>query len=308
MHTYLLLFSLCQVALENVANNNGFKDLNTSPRLDSILQFSVMITDIFEDSKGNFQFGSHGDGLCRYDGERYTYFTVHFGLPTGLVREIAPGPDWSKTKKINGGNQISSIQEDQNGVIWLRNADDIICRFDGKKFLVVHPNKKNTLITNRTDKEWKTELNYLWLPGWGKSGVYRYDGNKLEHLIFPPPYTNMGSVSEVYKNKDGNIWFGTMDYGTFPYDGKSFTLMNKNDEIGICRSVFQDNRGRTWITNKGGFGLYYLKGDKLINFSKEYSLNHNNDSLSKEFNQNGIQPIEQDQNGALWFGTFGNGL
>jgi ligand-binding sensor domain-containing protein len=250
-----------------------------------------MITDIFEDSRGNFWFGSHGDGLCRYDGKQYTYYTVDNGLPNGTVREIAPGPDWSKTRKINGGNQIGSIQEDKNGHIWFGNGDNIICKFDGQAFSPVHSANESTLLTNRSDKEWKTELEYMWFGRWDKLGVYRYDGNKLEHLTFPLPYgSHDDGVSEVYKDNEGNIWFGTMDNGTFRYTGESFTRINKNDEIGICRSVFQDNTGRIWITNNR-FGLSYLEGDTLTIFSKDY-----------------VQSIEQDKNGDLWFGTFANGL
>ena len=319
---YLLLFSVIfttscssQISENNSAQSvaitteilsKGNDSINTPPRIDSVLQFSVMITSMFEDSKGNFWFGSHGDGLCRYDGKQFTYFTVKQGLPNGTVREIAPGPDWSKTRKINAGNQIGSIQEDKNGNIWLKNGDNIISKFDGQAFRTIHPDKESTLLTNRSNKEWKTELDYLWFGSWYELGLYRYDGNKLVHLTFPHPYgSNDDGVSELYKDNEGNIWFGTMESGTFRYDGKSFTRITEDDEIGTCRSVFQDNTGRIWITNNR-FGLYYLEGDSLTNFTKEYLYN-NKDLKSNEF-KTGIQSIEQDKNGDLWFGTFGNGL
>jgi ligand-binding sensor domain-containing protein len=113
-------------------------------------------------------------------------------------------------------------------------------------------------------------------------------------------------VSEVYQDKDGNMWLGTMENGTFRYDGKSFTRINNEDEIGICRSVFQDNSGRIWITNNR-FGLYYLEGDSLINFIDEYSLINNDEAIKEEFGTS-FQSIEQDSTGDLWFGTFSNGL
>ncbi len=279
-----------------------------APRVDSVLQFSVMVTAIFEDRKGNFWFGSHGDGLCRYDGKRYTYFTVGHGLPSGYNREFAPGPDWSKTRAINGGNQITSIQEDQNGNIWIRTHDKI-SKFNGQIFTEVEVEKESTLSTTKSVEEWKRELEYLWFSSLDKLGLLYYDGKQLVQLNIPPPYDyDMGRdrVSEIYKDQEDNIWFGTMENGTFRYDGKSFIRINQNNEIGVCRSIFQDNTGRTWITNNR-FSLSYLAKGNLVNFIKEYRLSKNDDEIAKAFGSS-FQAIEQDKNGDLWLGTFGSGL
>ena len=291
------------ITSESLPKDNGTN--KTHLRVDLVLQFSVMITAMFEDSKGNFWFGSHGDGLCRYDGKEYTYFTVNQGLPNGIVREIAPGPDWSETRKINSGNQIGSIQEDRQGNIWITTGGNMICKFDGQYFNPIHTEIERNFPVNQLHTEWEKELDYLWFAPWSKIGVYHYDGKKLAHLIFPHPYALVNGISEIYKDKDGAIWFGTMDDGTIRYDGKSFVSIFNQDEMGICRSVFQDNTGRIWITNNR-FGLYYLEGDTLTNFMKEYALN-NNDFNSDEL-KTGFQSIEQGKNGDLWFGTFGNGL
>ncbi len=276
------------------------------PRVDSVLQFSVMVTSIFEDSKGNFWFGSHGDGLCRYDGKQFTYFTANHGLPSGTDREFAPGLDWSKTKVINGGNQVGSIQEDQNGIIWIKTHDNI-CKFNGQTFTAVQPDEKSVLSTNKSDLEWEKEMDDLWFGNVNGLSLYRYDGKKLEFLTFPSPYhLKRDGISEVYKDQEGSIWFGTMDNGTFRYNGKSLSRINKESEIGVCRSVFQDKTGRVWITNNR-FGLMYLEDDTLTNFIEEYSLK-NNDNLIVEAFGTGFQAIEQAENGDLWFGTFGNGI
>ena len=319
--SYLLLFLVVLLAACNHQNKSSLSEksstaseaatINRKPkredalRLDSVLQFRTMITAILEDTKGNYWFGSHGDGLCRYDGKQFTYFTANQGLVNGTVRAFAPGLDWSKTRKINGGDQIVSIQEDKHGNIWILNGDNVVSKFDGQTFNIIHIEKQASLPSNRSSIEWKKELDYLWFCPWSKLGVYRYDGNKLVHLSFPPPYDAVDGVTEIYKDKEGSIWFGTMGNGTFRYDGKSFTRIIKEDKNGICRSVFQDNTGRIWIGNNG-FGLQYLEGATLTNFAKEYSLN--NKGFKPDEFKTGIQTIEQDKNGKLWFGTFGNGL
>src|SRR5262245_45150472 len=55
------------------------------------------VRSILEDSKGNYWFGSWNEGVCRFDGKNLTYFTVEDGL---------------------SDNQIRSIQEARNGVVW----------------------------------------------------------------------------------------------------------------------------------------------------------------------------------------------
>jgi len=298
----LALISNCKGQVQPTKEN-----INTSPRVDSTLQFTLMITSMFQDSKGHFWFGTHGDGICRYDGKQYTYFTVGQGLPGGIDREFAPGPDWSITRNINGGNQINSIQEDKAGNVFYKNGENQVCKFNGETFDVIEPEKESTLSVTKSEEEWKADLNCLWFENWEKPVVYRYDGAKLSFLKFPPAhYWKQGGVSEIYKDKKGNLWFGTMGGGTYRYDGKSFTPIFGADEIGISRSIFEDNSGRIWMTNNG-VGLYYLEEGKLVNFTTEYSLQNPNDPLADEFNS-GFQAIEQDKNGDLWFGTFSSGL
>src|SRR6186713_461769 len=55
------------------------------------------VRSILEDSKGNYWFGSWNEGVCRFDGKGLTYFTAEDGL---------------------SDNQIRSIREDRNGVVW----------------------------------------------------------------------------------------------------------------------------------------------------------------------------------------------
>ncbi len=290
-----------------IESSNTGKVIDGQPRVDSVLQMSVMITSIFEDSKGNFWFGSHGDGLCRYDGKEYIYFTVGHGLPEGIDREFAPGLDWNITKLINGGNQVGCIQEDRNGNIYIVTGDNGVCKFNGQSFEPMKVDEERPLPLDRSRAVWKEDLDHLWFGYHDRLGVYRLEDDKLVFLKLPPPFVQKNDgVSELYKDNVGNVWIGTMGNGTFRYDGKSFTLINKKDEIGICRSVFQDNTGRTWITNNR-FNLNYLEGDSLYNFKQEYSLKHSKDDLINDF-KTSYQCINQDNNGDLWFGTFGSGV
>jgi len=294
---------------ENLVENA----FGTSLRTDSALQFSVMITAIFEDSKGNFWFGTHGDGLCKYDGEVYTYFTVGNGLPAGTDREIAPGTDWDARRVINGGDQIGSIQEDKEGNIWMKSQDNI-CRYDGQRFVEISPATEGILSTTLSDEEWQEDLENLWFGIPGEFGVYQFNGSELESLKLPhSDASGRDGVSAIYKDTQGAVWLGTMENGTFRYDGKSFERITNSTTQGISRSVFQDHSGQIWIPQNGK-AMFYWKDTstklsanrELINFSEEYLKNYpetsNKDLLT------GAQCIEQDSNGDIWFGSFGGGL
>ncbi|MFT4678396.1 MAG: ligand-binding sensor domain-containing protein [Flavobacteriales bacterium] len=276
---------------------------------DSTLQFNVMITSIFQDSKGNYWFGSHGDGLCMYDGEKYTYFTVDNGLPTGTMYEFAPGPDWDVVRNINTGNKAGSIQEDQKGNIWFVNGNGHVIMYDGKEFMTMEAEEGKTLSIERSQTEWQTDQGCMWFSLPDELGVYRYNGNKLTHHMFPSPYSEaVKGVSEIYTDHGGTMWFGTMGNGTFRYDKNSFSLISKKDEMGICRAVFQDASGRIWLGNNQ-YSLDYIENNELHNFTEEQEQALDNEKNAGDSNiLHGAQSIEQDSDGNIWFGSFGSGL
>jgi ligand-binding sensor domain-containing protein len=294
-----------------------------APRIDSVLEFTSMITAIHEDRKGNFWFGSHHDGICRYVPSNasgkgtYTYFTVNHGLPDSRIYEF-------DNRETYLGNSIRTIQEGQNGSIWIGTGDGI-SRFNGQCFRTVFPEKESVLITesleyggNNAAENWQKEGNHLWFGGSNKNGGHRYDGEKLIHYTLPESANNPSKwvstymVYSWYKDKDGNLWFGTEGGGIMRYDGQSFTCINENEKKGIVRAFFQDTSGRIWIANNT-VGLCYFDGKSLINFTEEqglysYSYVRNTPNAEDFKTLDGAQAIEQDRDGNLWFGTFGDGL
>ncbi len=307
----ICLTSSCSSQLKDhssslTADHKKTSDLNMLSSIvlkeDTALQFSVMVTSILEDSKGRFWFGSHGGGLCMFDGTSYTYFTAGNGLPMGIDREIAPGLDWDDVRVINGGNQAGGIQEDQEGNIWITSAGKI-CKFNGKQFLPVEPSNERDLPKGA---DWQEYTDYLWF-GWPNGiGACVYNGKTLECIKFPVNDSRgWDRVSSMYQDSEGTMWFGTMEHGIHKYDGESFESVLPKLDTGISRSIFEDTSGRIWLPQNGKDMLYYEKGE-IHNFSKEYL---------KKFPETkpddlltGAQCIVQDNNGDLWFGMFGGGV
>jgi len=273
-------------------------------RTDSVLQFSVMVTSIFEDSKGNFWFGSHGDGLCKYDGEKFTYFTAGNGLPMGTDREFAPGLDWDDMRTINSGNQAGGVQEDKDGNIWCESGSKI-CKFNGKEF---EPVSISEVIDLPKDEYWKDIQDHVWF-GWSEGiGICYHNGNELSYFKFPiKDDRNFDRISARYLDMAGTLWFGTMGNGTFKYDGKILKPVLSELESGISRSIFEDASGRIWLPQNGeGKDMFYSKNGEIHNFTQEYKEKYpeteEGDLLT------GAQCAAQASNGDIWFGTFGAGL
>lgn len=255
------------------------------------LKFTSGIRAIFQDSKGNYWLGSHNEGVSYYDGKIFQYFNNTNGLLD---------------------NQIRSIEEDKNGTIWLGTANGVNS-YDGKKFTTY------TTQTNNPTLEWNKTSGDLWFNAGEKDGVNRFDGKKMNYLIFPKPKNenvdNSFGVTDLAKDKNGNLWISTYA-ALFSYDGKMTTIfeheklkLKANENLHI-RSVLADSKGRIWIGNNG-IGVLLMEHDKTINFSEINGLIQKNSSKNGNLSPTGTMEhvfvIEEDSEGNIWFGDRDTG-
>lgn len=260
------------------------------------LKFKSGIRAIFQDGKGNYWIGSHNEGVSFFNGKSFEYFTTNEGL---------------------ADNQIRSIQEDENGIIWFGTANGI-SSYDGKSI-------NNHPVYGNSKTEWAKTDNDQWFNAGNQQGVYRYDGQKLNYLAFPNPKVissgNLYAVTGISKGKNKMLWFGTYA-GVFGYNGNQFTTINdetlrltEESEKMHVRSILEDSQGRLWIGNNG-IGVILKSGDSIINFSKEKGklipMNEfEANALSKKFAKNtGLQAvfaIAEDSEGNIWFGDRDSG-
>ncbi|SDW56158.1 ligand-binding sensor domain-containing protein [Flavobacterium degerlachei] len=255
------------------------------------LKFTSGIRAIFQDSKGNYWLGSHNEGVSYYDGKIFQYFNNTNGLLD---------------------NQIRSIEEDKNGTIWLGTANGVNS-YDGKKFTTY------TTQTNNPTLEWNKTSGDLWFNAGEKDGVNRFDGKKMNYLIFPKPKNknvdNSFGVTDLSKDKNGNLWISTYA-ALFSYDGKMTTIfeheklkLKANENLHI-RSVLADSKGRIWIGNNG-IGVLLMEHDKTIHFSEINGLIQKNSSKNGNLSLTGtmehVFAIEEDSEGNIWFGDRDTG-
>jgi ligand-binding sensor domain-containing protein len=261
------------------------------------LKLTSGIRAIFQDSKGNYWFGSHNEGVSVYDGKLFKYITTNDGLPN---------------------NQIRSIQEDENGIIWIVTANGV-CSYNGLK-ITNYP----TEIGN-PKLDWNSTKGNLWFYAGEEDGINRFDGKEMHYLIFPKPKdinpNNSFGLTGISKDKNEKLWIATYS-ALFSYDGKKVDIYEekklnlKNDELIHIRSVLADSKGRIWIGNNG-IGVILIKGGTITHFSKEHGkliptnefiYNTRNNQTEKNTGIQSVFAIEEDSEGNIWFGDRDSGV
>lgn len=250
---------------------------------------------IFQDSKGNYWFGSNGAGLYHYNGKTLRQFTVNEGL---------------------ADNQVLSIQEDELGNIWFGTGVFGISKFDGSQITTLN---KNQILSNGSAAAWKLKSTDLWFYAGG--GVFRYSNQAAYYLPFAP--ANIGSeasspfslsrygVYSILKDKKGNLWFGTQAEGVAKYDGEKLSWFKDKGLAGpAVLALFEDSRGNIWFGNNGA-GLFMYDGETLKNITAEKGLGNADFRASGKAGPGTlarVYAINEDNEANIWIGTIDAGL
>ena len=291
---YLILILTLNVSCikkKSIKKGSHESELVSSVQTDS-LKFTSGIRAILQDSKGNYWFGSHQEGVGLFNGKSFEYFTINDGL---------------------SDNQIRSIHEDKSGVIWFGTANGV-CSYN-KGIITNHMPIKNEISPN----DWTRTSNELWFNAGNRDGVYKYDGLKLNFLAFPfPGKENLNTsygVTDISKDQNGNVWIATYT-ALFNFDDKTIHVFDSNKlalkdgEMLHIRSVLADSKGRIWIGNNG-LGVLLLQGNSTINFSDKNGLIHPNSGKNGHHSPVGtlehVFVIEEDSEGNIWFGDRDTG-
>lgn len=164
---------------------------------------------IYTDRSGNVWFGTQNKGVCKFDGKKLTWLTEK-GLDGAAVR---------------------SIFQDKAGNMWFGNNGYGLFKYDGKTLSNVTDEKglgNPDFIKHLNGKEgtmarvWAIDEDSkgnLWIATID-AGLWFYNGKKLTNYT-----TKHGlpanSVTAVYKDRKGMMWFGTAGE-ICQFDGKRF--------------------------------------------------------------------------------------
>lgn len=234
------------IALSGYAQINNSNYLNNIPgtyaTADTVGQLDSAILVIFQDLTGNYWFGSDGRGVYCLTGSTLLHYSAKQGLTNGRVREI---------------------KQDSSGAVMVGTLENIF-KFDGHAFTRLVP-----VECDKSINSWQNTSGDVWFhSSYCRNGPYRYNGQTLYHLQLPRspfegklfwdsnPAISAYDVYNIYKDRQGNVWFGTGAAGLCRYNGKTLswmyeerqTLTPSGGSFGI-RSMAEDNEGKLWICN-----------------------------------------------------------
>jgi ligand-binding sensor domain-containing protein len=130
---------------------------------------------LFEDKNGNLWFGNNdfgtdGGGLFRYDGKSLTNFTDEKGLSN---YEYSPAlKTYAKPGTLS---RIWTINEDNNGNLWIGTADSGAWRYDGKN--LTRYTIEDGLASNSVSTIYKDKKGELWFGT--TEGVCKFNGRSF---------------------------------------------------------------------------------------------------------------------------------
>ncbi len=256
---------------------------------EKVTKFGSSIMIIYQDKKNHYWFGSWNTGIYMYDGETLTNFTTEHGLPN---------------------NRIDEIKEDADGNIYFTSCHpkSVIAKFDGESITTLPVVASNDWQLNPTD---------VWFKhAYGNEKVYRYDGTTLHELQIPKPpnLSNSFEIYSIYKDRMGNMWFGSNPVGVCRYNGESWDWITEEDVTEFrdegangVRGIVEDKNGDFWFNTENRYSIYdstTIKSDEFYTRRQSIgALDGNPESGLDEFLSTTI-----DDDGNLWFVTYLDGV
>lgn len=267
----------------------------------------ALITEIMEDSKGNYWFAHASSGLYRYSPATGT--TISFRPREGDNSSLSTA-------------SIAAIEEDKHGDLWVLHTNGILEQLNGESFEVIY---RNNILTGKTGEYTSRGISNpclfidaeddLWIYFDSTAGgVYYFNRRQkvFSHFSSSPGRARLNNdiVTGIVQDRKGLIWIGTDHGGINLIDKRTFTvrhiLYNEDDEKSLSQnsiySLYKDDAGIIWAgTYKKGINYYH---EGIIKFRHYQHQRSNPESLP----YNDINAFVEDEKGNLWIGTNGGGL
>jgi len=195
--------------------------------------------------------------------------------------------------------------QDKTGRLWFGTTVTGLHCYDGMTFTHFTANdgiNETCIFSILEDK-----LGIIWVGT--SNGLYKYNGINFSKVNIPHLYTaskpdamgnvvyNPDCILSILQDKNGNIWFGSMGFGVYKFDGNefSFFLPSKEPNYNLVQCIIEDKAGTLYFGTRGE-GIWTYNGIEFKNFK------------SKTVNNNHLLDILETENGDLWFSVVGGGV
>jgi ligand-binding sensor domain-containing protein/signal transduction histidine kinase len=293
------------------------------------------VYNIYQDSKGFMWFGTE-DGLNKYDGQNITVYGAHTDQHNlladkwiELIYEDKSGMIWLGSKsgltrynprtgvftamKHNpedpntlSNDTITAIETDLRNEIWVGTFQGLnhVDRFTSEVLRVVPDDQDLVGLTSRITGFLSDESGRFWIATY--KGLYSYD--RKSGLFFSENIDGLVDTSTTifHMVQEGQLlWLGT-DKGLVKIDltqNHQHELISPefSSESARISKILPDRLGQVWILT--GEGLYCYHGEEE-GIQRILSAGGTTHSLATDPHE----PLLEDENGDIWFGTFGNGI
>lgn len=284
---------------------------------------------ILQDKKGWMWFAT-SQGVCRFDGYRFTVFKNDpedsTSLKGNLVRAIFEdhkGQLWVGTE--NGGlnkfnrekenfqqlfynkdqpklrdASVTSIHEDAAGNLWIGTETQLFRIENENKITEIKPSNLpkfseyfRVLRSDPSGQIWIGTNNGLFL--------YHPKTNLAEKINFQQSSSANEEIWEITIDADATVWVGTYANGMFTVNPSSLEVRHlvidpNNERSNTVRAISKDRNGRYWIGTRGGLYVY----DKLKGVTASY---YHDEREPKSLVNNSVLCITHDAKGDVWIGT-----
>jgi ligand-binding sensor domain-containing protein len=291
----------------------------TFPQIHTNLNGMVreFVRAMYQDKKGNYWFGTNGNGIIRYDGDTLERVIVAqspqwlairkiiedkegniwFGTSSGLVKYDGENYTTYSTEVGLQDEEIWGLAVDSKGLIWVGSVGGV-SHFDGEKFTpfplpnTVVENADPMLSLKGAGGFVEDHDGNMWINNDG-NGIFKYKNGAFVHLTKGNGLTD-NNAGVGLKASNGDIWIGSFNGGTSKFDGTTFINYTQDGIIegletgGFC----EDRKGNIWFTAEG-LGVYKYDGAKFTLYTTENGLT-----------SNVVLSIFEDNKGQLWFGTW----
>ncbi|MFY9154465.1 MAG: two-component regulator propeller domain-containing protein [Prolixibacteraceae bacterium] len=320
---FMLLVSI-QVSGIDLINNLNFDFFSQENGLSN-----NQIHCIHQDKKGWMWFGT-SQGVCRYDGYKFTVFKIDTedstSLKGNLVRTIfedSKGQIWIGTENgglnkfdrgkenfqhyfYQGGNAVlknvtvTAIHEDSKGNLWI-GTDTRLYRMENEKELIeIRPSNRNDF-TGYFRIIKSDQSGRIWLGTDTGLILFTPENNRVHQLVLLPNNSSNQEIWDIFTDQDGTFWVGTYSDGLFKVNPANLEVQYvsidpQNDRSRTVRAIAKDRNGKYWIGTRGGLYIYETgKGTTAFYYHDERE--------PKSLVNNSIQCIFHDFKGDVWIGT-----
>lgn len=278
---------------------------------------SEFVWTMHQDKKGNYWFGTNGNGIIKYDGKTLYNVSLQKELPGWAVRDIIEDKDGNIYFGTSEGliiydgtsyhhypiseddfdNEIWDLMMDENKTLWVSTNSGSF-RFENNTFtyftipLADIPDARAMIAKKRVRKTIKDKKGMLWFITDGY-GITLFNGKNFSHLTTEDGLPDH-NVADILEDEKGNIWISTFYGGVSIFDGSHFTnftedgIIQGEEAYNFCT----DQKGNIWFAAEHE-GVYKYDGKTFTKYTEE-------DGLTT----NGVLSISEDHKGQIWFGTW----